>query len=146
MPNSVQVANPTAVFPKALATAFTASRDWTVDTNQYANGEYQRDVPEWFDPADNSTHGFASSRKSWQLTERLTADDWATLLAFWQEVDGCQTEFWFYDPYETSPYFFYDPTGASPTGRFAVRFNGALTYAIGMGRPVQVGISLLEVA
>lgn len=147
MPNSVSPANPTTVFPESLSTAFTAARDWTVDTNQYAGGEYQGSIPQAYDPGGTGqTTPFQSSRRSWQCTKRLTSAQWTALINFWQSVGGCQNEFWFYDPYETSPPFSYDPTGQATTGRFAVRFNGDLTISLSMGRPVQANVSLLEVA
>ena len=146
MPNSVEIAAPTAVMPLSLSTAFAASRDWTVDTNQYANGDYQSFIPQVYDPNANTTQAFQSSRRAWQITKRLTATQWSALLAFWLQVGGCRTEFWFYDPYETVPPFSYDPSGAATSGRYAVRFNGSLTASQSTGRAVQVNISLLEVA
>jgi hypothetical protein len=146
MPNSVDIAAPTSVLPQSLSIAFAASRDWTVDSNGYAGGEYQCGIPSIYDPANQQISPWASSRKSWQLTKRLTSAQWSALIAFWKSVQGCQREFWFYDPYETVPPFSYDSTGAQISGRFAVRFNGDLTIAMSMGRPVQVNLSLLEVA
>jgi len=147
MPNSVSPANPTQVLPQSLSTAFTASRDWTVDSNQYAGGEYQGSIPLAYDPGGTGlTQPFQSSRRSWQLTKRLTSTDWTALLNFWKTVGGCQNEFWFYDPYETVPQFSYDASGQQTSGRYAVRFNGDLTYSLSMARPVQVNLSLLEVA
>jgi hypothetical protein len=147
MPNSVSPANPTQVMPQSLSTAFATARDWTVDSNQYAGGEYHGSIPLTYDPAGTGPAvPFQSSRRSWQLTKRLTWTDWTTLLNFWTTVGGCQNEFWFYDPYETSPYFFYDASGSNSVGRYAVRFNGDLAWAFSMARPVQVNLALLEVA
>ena len=146
MPNSVQPAAPTAVMPLSLSTAFSAARDWTVDSNSYANGDYQGFIPQVYDPIGGATQGFQSSRRSWQMTKRLTTAQCNALLAFWKLVEGCQQEFWFYDPYETVPPFSYDPSGAAASGRYAVRFNGDLTIAMSTGRAAQANISLLEVA
>src|SRR5215471_15996071 len=145
MPSSVSPANPTQVLPKSLSTAFSASRDWTVDSNSYAGGEFQASLPQTYDPGGTGTvQPFQNPRRSWQLTKRLTSAQWSQLLAFWKSVGGCQNEFWFYDPYETVPQFFYDSGGSANAGRFAVRFNSDLTMALTLGRPAQVNIVLLE--
>jgi len=59
----------------------------------------------------------ASSRKTWQLTKRLTPSQLGTLRTFYFALNGPQQPFYFYDPFETDPHFSYDGTGVVATGR-----------------------------
>jgi hypothetical protein len=52
---------------------------------------------------------------------------------------------YFYDPYESNSRFTSDPTGQSPDGRYVVRFDGAFSQEVGMGR-ANVEIALIQIA
>jgi hypothetical protein len=69
----------------------------------------------------------------------------ATLCDFCEARKAAHEPLYLYDPYESNPHFSSDPTGASPHGRYVVRFEGAFSQAIGMHRP-DVEIILLQIA
>jgi len=112
----VAAAVPSGVLPGVLYSAFTRSQEWPLNANQYRNGESQREILT------------GASRKSWEIGERLTPAQVATLAAFFAS-HGLTTAFYFYDRWETSPQFSYDETGVSLTGRYIVRFDGEFGYA-----------------
>jgi len=111
MPGNVSAAAPSTVMPLSLSKAFSHSREYPLIENEYKNGESQRSL------------NAASSRKTWQLTKRLTPSQLATLRTFYFALNGPQQPFYFYDPFETSPKFSYDGTGVVTTGRYTVRFD-----------------------
>ena len=119
------------MLPQALCSAFTHSREYVVLDNEYANGESQRSLVT------------GSSRKSWQLSEKLTATLLTALLAFYVARNGPLEAFYFYDPFD--PGSVYDPTFAATTGRYVVHFVGTLTYVLGIPR-AEASLSLTELA
>ena len=58
---------------------------------------------------------------------------------------GPTEPFYYYDPYETNPRFAHDPTGASPYGRYTVRFASAWEQSVSFAR-ADVEIELIEIA
>ena len=58
---------------------------------------------------------------------------------------GSTEPFYFYDPWETQPKFSNDPTGASPYGRYIVRFAGAWEQSASFTR-ADIEIELIEIA
>ena len=131
MPGSVQNAAPTAVLPQSLCRAFAHERAYPLIENEYRNGESQRSVLA------------TNSRKQWRLAKRLPAATLQALRNFYDARNGRAEEFYFYDPYETSPKFSYDPTGQSTVGRYTVRFNGDWQQSSTPGRS-DVSIELIE--
>lgn len=132
MPGSVATAVPTTVLPFSLSRSFVHSREYLVQVNEYRNGESQRGRL-----AD-------TSRKRWRLGKRLTAAELETLRDFYDERNGPQEPFWFYDLWETVPLFTHDPTGIALDGRYAVRFEGAWQQGSHSVR-IDIPMELMEV-
>ena len=133
MPGSVSNAAPATVLPWSLCKAFSHSREWAVNVNEYRNGEAQRG------------YLVSTSRKRWTTQRRLAPAELETFRDFYDDRKGPQEPFYFYDPWDTSPKFSYDPTGAETIGRYVVRFDCAWSQTVGMGR-VDTQIDLLELA
>jgi phage-related protein len=131
MPGSVANSAPATTMPFSLASAFSRSQTYELQQNDYANGESQRTVLA------------ATSRKSWNLTKRLTAALMTELRDFYIARGGSLEPFYFYDPYETSPKFTTTPSGTQ--GRYPVRFEGEWSQQMGLARG-DVGIVLVELA
>lgn len=98
------------VLPWNLCVAFKRSQSYMMRINIYRNGEEQR------------LNATTTSRKVWELSQRLTAEQLGTLRSFFAARRGVEA-FYFYDVNETTG-FAYDATGVSATGRYAVRFEG----------------------
>ena len=133
MPGSVLIAAPTTVLPASLSRTFARDQEWPVLVNEYRRGEPQTGL------LGNA------SRKRWHLVKRLTPGQMGTLYQFWTDRNGGMEPFYFYDPYETNPRFTSDPTGATMTGRYAVRFDSSWSQSCNLGRG-DVEIVLVEVA
>lgn len=133
MPGSVANAAPTTVLPFTLSRAYSHSREYFVEENNYRNGESQRRCP------------VASSRKRWRFTKRLIPADLQALRTFYDARKGGQEPFYFYDMYDTSPKFQYDSLGIATTGRYTVRFEGAFEQVVEIGR-CNCSIELVELA
>ena len=112
MPGSIANAAPSTVLPLSLSRSFAPSREYALIENEYKDGTSQRSLQA------------TTSRKRWKLTKRLTPTQLSALRTFYFARNGPLDEFYFYDPYETSPKFSYDPTGAATAGRYTVRFDG----------------------
>ena len=92
----------------------------------------------------------ATSRKTFQLSQRLSAAALATLYSFWQAHAG-GVPFAYYNPFEPlsghDPGSNYDSTGASTQGRYIVRFaNSTWTQATDLCRTNVSGVQLTEVS
>lgn len=129
MPGSVQLASVDAVLPHALAAAFTEVVTWpVVASERYRDGRMQvrsdADLP----------------RRSWALTRLLPYADWLVLRNFWEDRRGAMLPFYFY-PRRAD----HDPTGASPVGRYRVRFDGGLSNEYRLGR-WPVSFRLIEIS
>jgi phage-related protein len=133
MPGSVENAAPTTVLPASLCRSFARQQEVPVLVNEYPDGNSNRKALT------------ANSRKRWRLSKRLTPTQLATLRTFYEDRKGGHEAFYFYDPWETSSRFASDPTGISPVGRYVVRFDGAFSQAIGIGR-ADAEIALIEIA
>lgn len=133
MPGNVSSAAPASVLPQLLCTAFQQTREIAMQANDYRNGESQRGLQ------------VASSRRKWTLAVRLSASALATLRSFYLARRGGTEAFYYYDPFAVVPIGSnYDPTGASPTGRVTVRFDGPWQQSMGIAR-TDVQIQLVEV-
>lgn len=119
--------------PFALCRTFRQTRTYPVLTNEYANGESIREIQA------------TNSRRSWDLATRLSPTAMTAMRDFFDSVRGGLNPFFFYDPFESTPYFNYDPTGASLNGRFTVVFTTAWSQSMGLGRG-DVGFSLIEMS
>ena len=128
MPGSVANAAPSTVMPKFLCAQFTRARAYELNENEYRNGESQRALK------------VSSSRKSWQLSARHAPAALATLRTFISDRRGPLEPFYFYDLTEGA----HDPTGASLTGRYTVRINGAWSEETAIGR-TSVPLELVEI-
>lgn len=118
MPGIVTQAVATTVLPYALSSEFVESYDWPiVENGPFPDGSYVR-----------HKQGTAS-RRGWRLSRRLSSAQFTDLLAFWTARKGTHEAFYFY-PVQAQ----HDATGVSTTGRFLVRFNGALNVTHTMGR------------
>lgn len=133
MPSSVSNAVAATVLPYSLCLAYRQTREWALETNDYANGESQREEL------------VSTSRKSWQISKRLSQSALATLRSFYDARNGEQEAFYFYDVWETSPKFTWDATGVATTGRYKVRFVGGWQQEAGFARS-NVSVQLIEVA
>lgn len=141
MPGSVAnaviptVAGNPLVFPQALSRAFAETLSWAVRANEYHDGTSQRKAL------------VSSGRRSWKLTQRLTAAQMGTLRTFLLAYPT--TAFYFYNPKDVSAGQLegsnYDATGANLQGRYTVRLAGDLEEQIGIAR-TEIGIELVEVA
>lgn len=129
MPGNVATATASTVLPNGLAALFTESVEWPVlESEPYPDGRTQRRALA------------ANSRKSWSISRRLTQIEWGTLLTFYETQKGPLTPFYFYpDPLQ------HDGTGASATGRWLVRFAGAISRSIEPGRGM-AEFSLIQVS
>lgn len=129
MPDSILAPSPTVVLPQLIMSAFSRSRAILVDENRYRDGSLQ------------NRQLASTSRSTWTITRRLTAAQFTELEAFYNDRVGGWLEFYFYDPYETSPLFSYDATGATSTGRHIGIFVGNLNESLLLGRnAAQFGI------
>lgn len=137
MPGSVANAAPVEVMPAVLCRAFTASREWLVDGNEYRNGERQ------------ARARVSASRKSWQLSPAVTAAQWEALLDFLADRRHGWEPFYFYDPFEPASGqkvgSNYDGTGVSTQGRYTVVLRGGVEAELNMPRGT-VNVQLVEVA
>ncbi len=121
------------VFPAGLCRVFLREQQVLVLANDYPDGNSERKAL------------VATSRKHWRLSKRLTPAQLSELRDFYEARKGGHEPFYFYDPYESSPKFSSDPTGQSLDGRYMVRFDGAFSQEIGIGR-ADVQIALIQIA
>lgn len=133
MPGSIQNAAPTAVMPLSLSRSFAPSREYPLIENEYKDGTSQRSLQA------------TTSRKRWKLTKRLTPTQLSALRTFYFARNGPLGEFYFYDPFETSPKFSYDPTGVATTGRYTVHFDGSWQRLITFSR-ADADLALAQIA
>lgn len=129
MPANVPAASPTTVLPAHLSRAFERQQYWTVDENEYANGERQSKV------------GVATPIVSWKITAHLSAAQEAAILAF-LEARKFTEPFYFYDGTETSPKWSHDPSGVVSVGRYVVVAKGNINRALGLGRRNLMNLTL----
>src|ERR1035437_2034319 len=107
MPWNIQNAVPTGVMPYALCTVFSESREYAQLQAQYHDGTTER------------SQLASSSRRTFKLSQRLTATNAATLKTFWDNQQGGVLPFVFYNLVEGT----YDSTGNSTQGRYTVVFR-----------------------
>ena len=118
MPGIVTQAIASTVMPYALCSAFTESWAWPVRVNgPFADGSLITNVQA------------ESSRRSWTVQQKLTADQYGALDAFRSARKGPLDAFYFY-PVLTD----YDATGIYTVGRYLVRFDGPLSFTQGIVR------------
>ena len=138
MPGNLQSASPNGVMPASLSTAFTESREYAQLQNQYRDGTIQR------------SQLAQTSRRTFMLSKRLSANDLSTLSGFWAARKGGLMPFAFYNPFDVASGqqigSNYDPTGNSTQGRVTVVFRGAWAQATDLARSNVQGLELVEVA
>jgi len=130
MPGNLQQAAPNGVMPYALCTAFSESREYAQLQTQYHDGAIQR------------SQLAQTSRRTFSLSQRLTAALAIALKAFWDTQQGGASPFVFYNLIEGA----YDPTGNSTQGRYTVRFQGSWSQNTGLARTDVPQLQLVEIA
>lgn len=131
MPGNVQNAAATLVLPAGLCSAYSQSREWACDSNQYRSAEWQ---------VRSRT---ATSRRTWRQSRRLTAAALVTLRNFYDSVGGPWKPFYFYD-LQDQPGGTYDATGVATTSRYTVRFEGEWGQTMSLARG-EAGLVLVEI-
>jgi len=138
MPGNLQPAAPNGVMPLSLCTAFTELREYAQLQNQYHDGTIQR------------SQLAQTSRRTFQLSKRLSASTLATLYNFWVSQNGGLTPFAFYNPFDVLAGqqigSNYDPTGNNTQGRVTVAFRGNWAQSTDLCRTNVQGLELVEVA
>jgi hypothetical protein len=129
VPANLQLAQPSTVLPYSLSATFSERRSFPIIENDpYADGRTQR------------TYQALISRKAWSFGKRLAYTEWLVLRDFFRARKGMTQPFYFY-PNQAD----HDPTGVSIIGRFAVRFEGALSETYNVGRH-GIELALVEIA
>jgi len=131
MPGAVSNAAPLTVIPHSLCSAFSQSRMFVNNEKEYKNGEIERGKLT------------LASRKSWQISKRLSAFELGELRSFYELRKGPLEPFYFYDPWESG--FTHDPTGAQTDGRYTVRFDSGWQQTSSIGRNT-ASFSLIQLA
>jgi hypothetical protein len=138
MPGSLQSASPSDVMPASLSTAFTELREYAQLQNQYHDGTIQR------------SQLAQTSRRTFRLSKRLSAQQLSGLYTFWVSQKGGLTPFAFYNPFEATAGqqigSNYDATGNNTQGRVTVVFRGAWAQATDIARTNVQSPDLVEVA
>jgi hypothetical protein len=130
MPGNVASASPSGVMPWNLCTAFEETRTYPLLETKYHDGT-----------SELGQLG-QTSRKSWKLSQRITASALAGLKTFFEAQQGGMTPFLFYNVFEGT----YDPSGDSLTGRYTVVFRGNWQQTTEMQRSTIPQLDLIEVA
>jgi hypothetical protein len=129
MPQSVPLANAEdRVLPRVLCKAFSRSRNYPTEVNQFANGESIRG-------ADAT-----NSRRSWTLVPHLDIAAMLALRTFYEDTGAKAFHF-----YEMVAPYTWDETGNDETNRFTVVFRGKWIQTQSIRRG-EVNLSLEEVA
>ncbi len=130
MPQNLQSASPSGVFPQTLNTVFEEQVFYASRVQVYHDQTIERGlVTDGVNPA--------SQFRSWALTKKLSSSQMSTLTSFIQAHYGYldptsqnntwygPTPFYFYDPYAAAGQVGtnYDPTGVSTTGRLVCVFT-----------------------
>lgn len=139
MPGNLTQSAPSGVLPQSLCTAFVELRDYAQLQNAYHDGNIQRGQLA------------QTSRRTFQLSKRLSAAQLATLYNFWAAQNGGLTPFAFYNPFEPASGQAvgsnYDSTGNSTQGRYTVVFRGGTwSQATDICRTNVQGLQLVEAA
>ncbi len=130
MPGNVQNAVPSGVMPYALCTAFSESREYAQLQAQYHDGTTER------------SQLARTSRRTFKLSQRLTATKAIALKTFWDQQQGGVVPFVFYNLIEGA----YDASGNSITGRYTVVFRSNWQQTTGLARTDVQNLELIEVA
>lgn len=136
MPGNIANASPSGVLPASLCIAFTEMHAWEYLQYQYHDGTLQK------------SQLVATSRKTFQLSQRLSAAALATLYAFWI-AHAAGVPFAFYNLFEPAPGqqigSNYDVTGASTQGRYIVAWQGNWVQVTDVCRTNVSGLQFVEV-
>jgi hypothetical protein len=136
MPGNIANASPSGVLPQSLCIAFIELHAPEYLRDQYHDGTIQQ------------SQLVATSRKTFQLSERLSAAALATLYAFWT-AHAAGVPFAFYNPYEPGTGLQigsnYDGTGASTQGRYIVVWRGNWVQVTDVCRTNVGGLEFVEV-
>lgn len=129
MPGTIAAATATTVLPWKGALAFSEARRWPQKVSQpYSDGRVNLRMQANID------------RREWRISRRLDYSEWETLRDFYSARDGAAESFYFYATLAT-----HDETGESLTGRYLVRFQGALPMTYNLGY-ISTDFRLVEVA
>lgn len=131
MPASVAIAAPSTVLPQFLCRAFSHSREYVVEQNDYVNGGRQTRLLT------------TSSRKSWRMDAAVSSTILTSLSAFYLARKGPLQPFYFYDLTLTTTV--YDATGALTAGRHVVHFSREYRQDLVIGKS-SAAIELTELA
>jgi hypothetical protein len=126
---NVSLATPTGVLPFLPFASYTETYTMPlVSSTDYPDGRYQARVQA------------LAPRRGWAVVCRTDRAGASGLKTFWDARKANAGPFWAY--FKKADY---DPTGASASGRVAVRFDGPFQVTIGPGR-VDVQFKLVEVS
>lgn len=131
MPSNVAPANPTVVMPYGLTLAFTEELRLESLVNVYTDGRSERNALA------------LNPRRFYRNRRPLTPAQFTALRAFYFANPG--KPFYFYALRETIPPWTWDASGASPSGRYIVVFDGAWSENVLLGRS-DCSFGLREVA
>lgn len=121
MPGAVVTATPSGVLPHPLFTKYALQIQRRANVNEYLDGTTQ------------AAALVGAERRRWDLEQRLTAALLADLETFFEDHNGKQIPFYFYDT--TIPGTVYDATGVATTGRVAVTFDtDSYSHTLSPGR------------
>lgn len=143
---AASVVSPTnTVFPSSLSTSFALTAEYPLlVAPTYHDGTVERSlITDGVNPA--------RAARVWSINKRLTTAQLATLLTFWETVEGGYKPFSFYDPYQPAIGqkigSNYDATGVSTQGRVKCFFRGAnWNQTTTLGRHTVDNLVLVETA
>ena len=124
--------------PWSLCTLFREAREYAQLQNQFHDGTITR------------TQLAQTSRRTFQLSKRLSASALSALYNFWVSQTGGLTPFAFYNPFDVVAGqqigSNYDSTGNNTQGRVTVVFRGNWAQATDVCRTNMQQLQLVEVA
>ena len=139
MPHNVAPASPVGVMPYGLCVSYSEELRLEALQNLYPDGSSDR-----LNLALNARRYFKMVRPVSRVLPAPPADSqWVQLYKFYQAHIG--VPFYFYNLRETVPPWKYDPTGASPSGRYTVVFDGSWSEDSQLARS-PITLALREVA
>ena len=139
MPGNVAAAAPSGVFPQTLSILFAETFRFELLSMQYHDTTLERALV--VDGVNDPV-----VLRTWKLSKRLKAADFATLKTFYEGQKGGLVPFYFYDPFAADPPGTnYDPTGAESVGRITAVFRGSWSDASNLAR-TEAGLEIAQIA
>jgi hypothetical protein len=137
MPGNLVQSAPNGVMPASLCTAFTELREYVQLQNQFHDGTIQL------------SQLAQTSRRTFWLSQRLTASLLSTLYNLWTSQNAGLNPFAFYNPFDVATGqqigSNHDPASNNTQGRVTVVFRGDWAQATHVGRTKVQGLELVEV-